>query len=88
MPLPGVDPRLARCEIGKALVVTYTNRDRSIQAVKRLRQAYPGTPIFSRATDYEQYLNAQESGATAVVSDLRCDSMFALGNGMKRRGAV
>ncbi|CAN0528912.1 unnamed protein product, partial [Laminaria digitata] len=54
----------------QALVVTYTNSEVSRQAVDRLHLAFPGTPIFARATDYEQYLELQTSGATAVVSDL------------------
>lgn len=57
----------------QAIVVTYTNTEVSNQAVERLHQAFPGTPIFVRATDYEQYLSLQDFGATAVVSDLRCD---------------
>ncbi|CBJ29359.1 contains similarity several bacterial glutathione-regulated potassium efflux system proteins [Ectocarpus siliculosus] len=55
----------------KAIVVTYSNKEVSNQAVERLHQAFPGTPIFVRATDYEQYLSLQDFGATAVVSDLR-----------------
>eukprot|EP00611_Tribonema_gayanum_P026044 TRINITY_DN609_c0_g1_i1.p1 TRINITY_DN609_c0_g1~~TRINITY_DN609_c0_g1_i1.p1 ORF type:complete len:849 (-),score=251.85 TRINITY_DN609_c0_g1_i1:287-2530(-) len=54
----------------KALVVTYSNHDLAVSAVERLRAAYPLTPIFTRATDYEQYWRLQEEGATAVVSDL------------------
>ena len=52
-------------------MVTYTNKDVSMQAVQRLHQAFPQTPIFVRAKDYEQYIALQEYGATAVVSDLR-----------------
>lgn len=55
----------------QALVVTYTNNEVSRQAVERLHLAFPKTPIFARATDYEQYLALEEVGANAVVSDLR-----------------
>lgn len=53
------------------MVVTYTNQEVSSQAVERLHQAFPRSPIFARATDYEQYLALEDFGATAVVSDLR-----------------
>lgn len=66
--LPRLFPSLSRKQ---ALVVTYSNQEVSRQAVERLHLAFPRTPIFARATDYEQYLALQDFGATAVVSDLR-----------------
>eukprot|EP00752_Nemacystus_decipiens_P007519 g6719.t1 len=69
----GTEPEVlktAGMEDPKALVVTYSNQEVSRQAVERLHLAFPRTPIFARATDYEQYLALQDFGATAVVSDL------------------
>eukprot|EP00903_Cladosiphon_okamuranus_P006148 g6049.t1 len=69
----GTEPEVlktAGMEDPKALVVTYSNQEVSRQAVERLHLAFPRTPVFARATDYEQYLALQDFGATAVVSDL------------------
>ncbi|CAM9801681.1 unnamed protein product, partial [Discosporangium mesarthrocarpum] len=62
--------RTAGFDNPKALVVTYRNNEAVLQAVERLRDAFPGVPIFTRAPDYEQYLRLQDAGSTAVVSDL------------------
>jgi voltage-gated potassium channel Kch len=51
----------------KAVMVMYTGKEKTIEAVNRLRQAFPGVPMYARAQDMSHLLDLKKAGATEVV---------------------
>ncbi|KAG2622206.1 hypothetical protein PVAP13_3NG276500 [Panicum virgatum] len=51
----------------KAIMVMYTGKEKTIEAVNRLRQAFAAVPIYARAQDLSHLLDLKKSGATDVV---------------------
>ncbi|GKV23811.1 hypothetical protein SLEP1_g33504 [Rubroshorea leprosula] len=51
----------------KAVMIMYTGRKRTIEAVERLRLAYPAIPIYARAKDLKHLLDLKKSGATDAI---------------------
>jgi TrkA-N domain len=53
----------------KAFVVTYTDSNSCLNAVKKLRIAYPNTPIISRSREFAFSERLYAAGATTVITD-------------------
>ncbi|KAL6847190.1 hypothetical protein ACP4OV_023043 [Aristida adscensionis] len=51
----------------KAVMVMYTGKEKTIEAVNRLRQAFTAVPIYARAQDLSHLLDLKKAGATDVV---------------------
>ncbi|CAN6357098.1 unnamed protein product [Urochloa humidicola] len=51
----------------KAIMVMYTGKEKTIEAVNRLRQAFTAVPIYARAQDLSHLLDLKKAGATDVV---------------------
>ncbi|XP_062082719.1 K(+) efflux antiporter 3, chloroplastic isoform X1 [Humulus lupulus] len=51
----------------KAVMVMYTGKAKTIEAVQRLRVAFPGIPIYARAQDLGHLLDLKKSGATDAI---------------------
>eukprot|EP00897_Mesotaenium_endlicherianum_P010874 jgi/Mesen1/9815/ME000007S09870 len=51
----------------KAVMVMYAGTEKSVQAVERLRNAWPSVPIYARAKDLQHMLELRLAGATEVV---------------------
>lgn len=48
----------------KAVMVMYTGRQKSVQAVERIRLAFPHVPIYARAQDLDHLLELKQAGTT------------------------
>ncbi|KAI3445832.1 hypothetical protein Pfo_002497 [Paulownia fortunei] len=54
----------------KAVMVMYTGKKRTIEAVQRIRLAFPAIPIYARAQDMMHLLDLKKAGATdAILED-------------------
>ncbi|PKI47694.1 hypothetical protein CRG98_031913 [Punica granatum] len=51
----------------KAVMVMYTGKKRTIEAVQRLRLAFPAVPIYARAQDVTHLLDLKKAGATDAI---------------------
>ncbi|XP_050106903.1 K(+) efflux antiporter 3, chloroplastic-like isoform X1 [Malus sylvestris] len=51
----------------KAVMVMYTARSKTTEAVQRLRHAFPAIPIYARALDLKHLLELKQSGATDAI---------------------
>ncbi|EXB51449.1 K(+) efflux antiporter 3 [Morus notabilis] len=51
----------------KAVMVMYTGKKRTIEAVQRLHSAFPGIPIYARAQDLRHLLDLKKAGATDAI---------------------
>ncbi|XP_059447121.1 K(+) efflux antiporter 3, chloroplastic isoform X2 [Corylus avellana] len=51
----------------KAVMVMYTAKSRTIEAVQRLRLAFPAIPIYARAQDLMHLLDLKKAGATDTI---------------------
>ncbi|KAJ9159284.1 hypothetical protein P3X46_024799 [Hevea brasiliensis] len=51
----------------KAFMIMYTGRKRTIDAVQRLRLAFPAVPIYARAQDLMHLLDLKKAGATDAI---------------------
>ncbi|KAL6623400.1 hypothetical protein ACP70R_033279 [Stipagrostis hirtigluma subsp. patula] len=51
----------------KAVMVMYTGKEKTIESVNRLRQAFTAVPIYARAQDLSHLLDLKKAGATDVV---------------------
>ncbi|KAL7227499.1 hypothetical protein ACSBR1_022371 [Camellia fascicularis] len=51
----------------KAVMVMYTGRKKTIEAVQRLRLAFPAIPIYARAQDLSHLLDLKKAGATDAI---------------------
>jgi len=61
----------AGIETPRAVVVTYSDPELCFKSVERLREAYPSTPILTRASDMSEYYHLLEAGATKAIPDER-----------------
>ncbi|XP_020979450.1 K(+) efflux antiporter 3, chloroplastic [Arachis ipaensis] len=51
----------------KAIMVMFTGKEKTAEAVQRLRFTYPAIPIYARAKDLEHFLDLKKAGATDAV---------------------
>ncbi|GER42109.1 glutathione-regulated potassium-efflux system protein [Striga asiatica] len=51
----------------KAVMVMYTGKSRTIEAVQRIRLGFPGIPIYARAQDMMHLLDLKKAGATDAI---------------------
>ncbi|KAJ1690522.1 hypothetical protein LUZ63_014677 [Rhynchospora breviuscula] len=51
----------------KAVMIMYTGEEKTIEAVQRIRLAFPAVPIYARAQDLTHLLNLKKAGATDVI---------------------
>ncbi|XP_059653131.1 K(+) efflux antiporter 3, chloroplastic [Cornus florida] len=51
----------------KAVMVMYTEKKRTIEAVKRIRLAFPAIPVYARAQDLKHLLDLKKAGATDAI---------------------
>lgn len=51
----------------KAVMVMYTGKKRTLEAVQRIRLAFPATPIYARAQDLKHLLDLKKAGATDAI---------------------
>ncbi|CAL0331455.1 unnamed protein product [Lupinus luteus] len=51
----------------KAIMVMYTGKKKTIEAVQRLRSTFPAVPIYARAQDLKHLLDLKKSGATDAI---------------------
>lgn len=51
----------------KAVMVMYTGKKRTTEAVQRLHSAFPGIPIYARAQDLKHLLDLKKAGATDAI---------------------
>ncbi|XP_010275512.1 PREDICTED: K(+) efflux antiporter 3, chloroplastic [Nelumbo nucifera] len=51
----------------KAVMVMYTGKKRTIEAVQRIRLAFPAVPIYARAQDPIHLLDLKKAGATDAI---------------------
>lgn len=77
----------------KAVMVMYTGKERAVHSVERLRQAWPGVPIYARAQDLNHLLELKMAGATDVVlenaeASLRLGSILLQDLGLMRDDVV
>eukprot|EP00980_Cylindrotheca_fusiformis_P007541 scaffold1561_cov129-Cylindrotheca_fusiformis.AAC.33 len=57
----------------RAIFVTYQETSRALAATARLRQAFPGAPIYARAAKRRDGRNLQLAGATEAI--VECDEL-------------
>ncbi|XP_042508403.1 K(+) efflux antiporter 3, chloroplastic isoform X4 [Macadamia integrifolia] len=51
----------------KAIMVMYTEKKRSVEAVQRIRLAFPAIPIYAMAQDLSHLLDLKKAGATGAI---------------------
>ncbi|XP_030944509.1 K(+) efflux antiporter 3, chloroplastic isoform X2 [Quercus lobata] len=51
----------------KAVMVMYSEKNRTLEAVQRLRLAFPAIPIYARAQDLMHLLDLKKAGATDAI---------------------
>ncbi|XP_052881295.1 K(+) efflux antiporter 3, chloroplastic isoform X2 [Gossypium arboreum] len=51
----------------KAVMIMYRGKKRTVEAVQRLRLAFPGAPIYARAQDLKHLLDLKKAGATDAI---------------------
>ncbi|KAK8530068.1 hypothetical protein V6N12_060826 [Hibiscus sabdariffa] len=51
----------------KAVMIMYRGKKRTVEAVQRLRLAFPAVPIYSRAQDLKHLLDLKKAGATDAI---------------------
>lgn len=51
----------------KAIMIMYTGKKKTIEAVQRLRLNFPGIPIYARARDLNHLLDLKKAGATDAI---------------------
>nr|CAD1841569.1 unnamed protein product [Ananas comosus var. bracteatus] len=71
----------------KAVLIMYTGREKTIEAVQRIRLAFPGVPIYARAQDLAHLLDLKKAGATEAIlanaeTSLQLGSMLLKGLGV------
>lgn len=67
----------------KAVMIMYKERRRSIEAVQRLRLAFPAIPIYARAQDPIHLLDLKKSGATDAILE-NAETSLQLGSKLLR----
>ncbi|OMO92112.1 hypothetical protein COLO4_17848 [Corchorus olitorius] len=51
----------------KAVLIMYRGKKRTLEAVQRLRLAFPAVPIYARAQDVKHLLDLKKAGATDAI---------------------
>ncbi|XP_027347536.1 K(+) efflux antiporter 3, chloroplastic isoform X2 [Abrus precatorius] len=51
----------------KAIMIMYTGKKKTIEAVQRLRLIFPAIPIYARARDLKHLLDLKKAGATDAI---------------------
>lgn len=51
----------------KAIMIMYTEKKRTMEAVQRIRLAFPAVPIYARAQDMMHLLDLKKAGATDAI---------------------
>lgn len=51
----------------KAVLIMYPDKKKTLEAVKRMRLAYPAVPIYARAQDLTHLLDLKKAGSTDVI---------------------
>ncbi|XP_039039808.1 K(+) efflux antiporter 3, chloroplastic-like [Hibiscus syriacus] len=51
----------------KAVMIMYRGKKRTVEAVQRLRLAFPSVPIYARAQDLKHLLDLKKAGATDAI---------------------
>ncbi|KAJ8452914.1 hypothetical protein Cgig2_014677 [Carnegiea gigantea] len=51
----------------KAVLIMYPDKKKTLEAVKRMRLAYPAVPIYARAQDLAHLLDLKKAGSTDVI---------------------
>ncbi|XP_057416156.1 K(+) efflux antiporter 3, chloroplastic isoform X3 [Lotus japonicus] len=51
----------------KAIMVMYTGKKKTIEAIQRLRVTFPAIPIYARARDLKNLLELKKAGATDAI---------------------
>ncbi|CAI0448616.1 unnamed protein product [Linum tenue] len=59
--------RAAGISSPKAVMITYTGKKKSIEAIQKLRLAFPGIPIYARAQNITHLLDLKKAGATDAI---------------------
>ncbi|CAI5473902.1 unnamed protein product [Closterium sp. Yama58-4] len=77
----------------KAFMVVYSSRTRSVASIERLKEAFPGVPLYARAVDAVHLSELKRAGATDVVLEsaetgLRLGSMLLQDMGVMRDDVV
>lgn len=67
----------------KAVMVMYTGRQKSVQSVERLRQAFPQVPIYARAQDLQHLLELKHAGITDCILE-NAETSLQLGSVLLR----
>ncbi|KAG0598990.1 hypothetical protein M758_12G118100, partial [Ceratodon purpureus] len=67
----------------KAVMVMYTGRQKSVQSVERLRQAFPKVPIYARAQDLGHLLELKHAGITDCILE-NAETSLQLGSVLLR----
>nr|XP_027112741.1 K(+) efflux antiporter 3, chloroplastic-like isoform X2 [Coffea arabica] len=65
----------------KAVIVTYAGKERTIEAVQRMRLAFPAVPIYARAQDMMHLLDLKKAGATDAILE-NAETSLQLGSKM------
>ncbi|GBG71072.1 hypothetical protein CBR_g8371 [Chara braunii] len=71
----------------RALMVMYKGRERAVEAVERLRLAYPTVPIYARALDLDHLTELKLAGATDVVPE-NTETSLRLGSALLEKLGV
>ncbi|KAL8137307.1 hypothetical protein V2J09_003308 [Rumex salicifolius] len=71
----------------KAVVIMYSGKKRTVEAVERIRLAFPAVPIYARAQDIQHLIDLKQSGATDAIlenteASLQMGSMLLKGLGV------
>ncbi|KAK8957546.1 hypothetical protein KSP39_PZI000456 [Platanthera zijinensis] len=67
----------------KAVMVMYTEKERAIKAVQRIRLAFPAVPIYARAQDLSHLLELKKAGATDAILE-NAETSLQLGSKLLR----
>ncbi|KAM5548500.1 K(+) efflux antiporter 3, chloroplastic [Rosa sericea] len=59
----------AGISLPKAVLVMYTAREKTLDAVQRLRLAFPSIPIYARALDLKHLVDLKKAGATDAIME-------------------
>ncbi|XP_073024871.1 K(+) efflux antiporter 3, chloroplastic-like isoform X2 [Primulina eburnea] len=63
----------------KAVMVMYTGKKKTTEAVQRIRLAFPGVPIYAWARDMKHLLDLKKAGATDAIFE-NAESSLQLGS--------
>lgn len=67
----------------KAVMVMYTGKTRTVEAVQRIRLAFPAVPIYARAQDLPHLLDLKKAGVTDAIIE-NAETSLQLGSKLLR----